>query len=295
MIMFGSLRKTYVFIRASLIMLREKKVLFIPAVLYNLMAWLVMGFTLCFILYFNLQAAMEKDIFLRIGVLMLPVGILIYGYFFLQGMQVSLVIDHLYGRNVKLSEAWRDTGNNSWALLKLAIVVWLVSLVGALYRWLSPVNKEKTFESNMPGSGFLATILNAAASAVLSIIVPIIVNEHVAPAQALARAWQLHGKANRILDIVVAETGSRIVEGFIWFVLALILWPILVLVYDFAGTGMIVAGILIIIPVVVLFSALRLYINNSLYTCLYLAALEKELETKLVIRQNPISEVLAIG
>jgi hypothetical protein len=243
---------------------------------------------------FNLQNAMEDNLLIRVLVLMVPVWLLILGYFLCQGVQIILFIDYLKGKKTNLAQAWTGTIQRFWSLCYLACLVWTTSLIAAVYRWLSTGGQRDNSGINLVGNGFFATILNATAAAILSVLVPVIIQENLSPGPALKRAWQLHSKANQVMDIVIVETGSRTLERLWRIIMILVLWPIFILVYDFASAGMIMALFCLLVPMMVLLATFKLYVYNSLYASIYLAALEIEQETKLAVKENPISQVLTV-
>ena len=280
---FPSLSRAWAFFKESLAMGKADSDVFIPSVLAVLANLLVLG-VLALILHLTgqLQPLLEEggDPTVVVGLSLagfIPIAYIIC--YFLTSMTVNMVDAYLRGQDANLKVAWADAIQNFWAILWLAVIATAVKSLKSTMR-----GKNRRSISN-PVAGAVEKAWQVASF----LLLPIIIIEDVSFADAAKRATQLHGGS--LVQLVVGEVGLTILEKVGIFLLVFIgILPAVVLY--FMTSPLLYLGIGWALVVIILMTALLMYVRTAFYTCLYLWAAAAETVGDTVPAPAPLYRAL---
>jgi hypothetical protein len=221
---------------------------------------------------------------------LLVVGFVYFGIiYFFTGMVVHMVDKHLKGQDARLGEAFADSVRNIGAILLLAVVSSVISLL---------TSGRRRRSEGLPGQGYDGADIAARLAwrvwmVAVSLALPIIILEDMPFRRAWGRAKEIY--AGNLLPIAIGEIGVIVVGRVIGFVGAVIaaagvLWAFTV------GRGAIlipslIAGGLFLAVVM----AYTNFMRTAYYTCLYLWAVERAAAGEQAAVPKPIAAALEMG
>ncbi len=281
----GKLHRGWIFLQQSMVMCTRDKDLLVPSALAVITLGVFYG--ICYGILrltglweplWNGDDGQSKWVW---WVVAIPLALIAYIItYFYTGMTVNLIDTHLKGRDAKLGEAYLDSLHNLGALVQLAVLTTVVSMVSAAIR----------------GKG--RSVLRRAASEVVEhawqaatyLILPVIIIEDISLRNAMERAWQLHSK--HLSDVVIAEIGVTLVNKVIGSVI------ILVAVVGAGGLYLLSPALLplaIVVAVAFISAAMvfTAYLRTAYYTCLYLWAAASEQAKQPVAAPEPLAAAVA--
>ncbi len=282
---WGEVRRGLVFMRECLTMAFRDKDLIIPPLLS------VFGAGGFFVVAFLLlrAAGLEGEVFreeegwntTQIVVVLL---IAFIGYaisYFFSGMTVHLINVHLRGQDAQLGPAFRDALKNIVAILLLAGVSAVVSLLTSRRR---------------RGSGFDAGDLVAGAvrrvwTVLVYLFLPIIILEDVSLRRAVARAKEIH--ARNLVPIAIGEIGVILVNRIIGFVAIIAAAVPLVYLVAAVSPAFLIPAIVIGGLWLALVMAYTNFVRTAYYTCLYLWAVERAAAAEMAAVPRPLAAAMA--
>lgn len=201
-------------------------------------------------------------------------------YFFM-GMTVNLVSARLHGQRANLGVAFADALNNATALVLLAVVSTLVSLITGAMR-----------SRNRRGLGDLAAgMIERSWTVATYLLVPVIILEDVPFKKSLERGMKLHG--GNFVPIAVGEVAVSTVNSII--IMAVVLLSAIAAGWAYYSgqqalmMGLIAVGALLFILTI----AFTEFVRTAYYTCLYLWAVEREQVGETARVPAPLAAALA--
>ncbi len=255
----------------------------IPSVLAVIANLFVAG-VLVLILHLTnqLQPLLEEEAEPTAFLYSLLIGFTVIGYiisYFLTSMTVNMVDAYLRGQDANLKVAWADAMHNFWAILWLAVIATAVNLLTSAIR-----GKNRRSVSSLA-----ADAVDKAWQVASLLLLPIIIIEDISFADASKRAMRLHRKS--LIQLVVAEVGLTILQKVGGFLLLLIGILPAVLLY-FMAPPLLYLGIGWAVLMLVLMTALLMYVRTAFYTCLYLWAAAAETAGDTVPAPAPLYRAL---
>ena len=264
---FGKLQRGWIFLKQSMIMWTRDKDLLIPSALSVVTT--VAFYALCYGFLrltglWDTIGSSQDGRGLVWWVITIPVAVIAYIItYFYTAMTVNLIDTHLKGRDAKLGEAYMDALKNLWALVQLAVISTLVSMVTSAIR-----GKGRSRARELA-----AEAVEHAWQAATYLVLPIVIIEDSSLGEATKRAWQLHSK--HLSDVIIAEVGVTLVNQ--------VIGTVVLLGTVVAGVGLYLLSpallpLAIVIAVVIMSFTMvfTAYLRTAYYTCLYLWAAATE-------------------
>jgi len=212
---------------------------------------------------------------------MVPIAVVAYiiSYFY-TGMTVNLIDTHLKGRDAKLGEAYLDSLRNLVALVELAVISTLVSMLTSAMRGRGRSRARELAAEAVEHTWQAATYLT----------LPVIIIEDVPLTEAMKRAWQLHSK--HLSDVVIAEVGVTLVNKVIGTLLLLLAVAVGIPLY-FLSPALLPLAIIIGVALISAAMVFTAYLRTAYYTCLYLWAAATEEAKQPVAAPEPLAAAVA--
>jgi len=282
---WDSVVRAFAFMRASMALMFRDKDLLLPSVFSLVASVVIIGATALVLWQTGLWDRLGEDnreISWPLAVLGVGLSLVLYitTYFF-TAMTVHLVDVALRGRDAKLGKAFRDACKNFLAILSLAVISTLVSLItGAIRR-----------RSRGGLGGLAAGAIDKAWTVATFLLLPIIILEDVPLKRAAQRARVLHTR--QFLPIAVGEVAVSMVMGVITMVavMAAVFGSIAIFRSLGVEAGILaVAGAAMFLAFVMAFTH---YVRTAYYTCLYLWAVAREEVGEQAAVPAPLAEALA--
>lgn len=289
---FDSVNRAFAFIGQSMGMAFRDKDLLLP----SLFAFLVNGTIIAALLLAahytgNMQlllgdrrelGADYERIRLVRGVVLISLALVCYiiTYFFM-GMTVNLVNARLHGRDAKLGEAFADASKNAPALISLAVVSTIVSIITGLLRGRRGRDLGDLAADALQRTWTVATYL----------IVPVIILEDVAFSQSLGRARDLHWR--NFVPIAVGEVAVSVVNGILLILLAVATAAAAVSARVNGQQALMIASLVIGGTIFIAAICFTEFVRTAYYTCLYLWAAEREKVGEQARVPAPLAAALA--
>lgn len=208
-------------------------------------------------------------------------GAMLITYFF-SAMTVSLVYDHLSGKDARVGEAFSVVMARLPGIVLLAVVSTAVSVVARLAR-------GKRGSENLVG-GILGGIIERLWTVASFLILPGMVIHKLSLIQALKRAKEI--AVGNLLVVAVGEIAVTMVANFIIFIGVVGGFVSGVFVYRFVPDPFLVplgaGGVVVVLAI-----AFTTYVKMAYYTCLYLNATESAQAGRRVAAKGPLAEALA--
>lgn len=201
-------------------------------------------------------------------------------YFFM-GMTVNLVNARLHGRDAKLGEAFADASKNAPALICLAVVSTLVSILTGMLRGRRGRDLGDLAADALQRTWTVATYL----------IVPVIILEDIPFSRSLGRARDLHWR--NFVPIAVGEIAVSVVNGIILMLLAGIIAGAAVYARSNGQHALMIISLIIGGAVFVAAICFTEFVRTAYYTCLYLWAAEREKVGEQARVPAPLAAALA--
>ena len=278
------LGRGWIFMKQAMTMWLDDKDLIIPSALslLNLAAF----FALC---YWALTTAglwgrlmdsesEEGPLFWIVGAAVAVIAYVIT--YFYTAMTVNLVDTHLKGRDAKLGEAFQDALKNLLALVSLAVLSTVVSLISSAVR-----GRDRSIGRRLASEAIDRTWLVAT-----YLILPIIIIEDAPLKEAISRAWNLH--RSRLADVIVAEIGVVLVNrilGTLAILAALGLGAVLYM----TSPALLPVAIMVAAAIISFAMIFTSYVRTAYYTCLYLWAAASEAAQQPVAAPKPLAVAAA--
>jgi len=273
----GKLHRGWIFLKQSMIMWTRDKDLLIPSALSVIT--MVAFYALCYGilrltgLWDTIGSSQDGRGLLWWGI-MVPIAVVAYiiSYFY-TGMTVNLIDTHLKGRDAKLGEAYLDSLRNLVALVELAVISTLVSMLTSAMRGRGRSRARELAAEAVEHTWQAATYLT----------LPVIIIEDVPLTEAMKRAWQLHSKHLSDVTLVNKVIGTlllllAVAVGIPLYFLSPALLPLAIII----GVALISAAMV--------FTA---YLRTAYYTCLYLWAAATEEAKQPVAAPEPLAAAVA--
>jgi len=278
------LQRGWVFMKQAMTMWLDDKDLIIPSALGLLN--LAVFFGLC---YWILSATGlwgrlrseegEAGLIFWIGGAVVALIAYMITYFY-TAMTVNLVDTHLKGRDAKLGEAFQDALKNLFALVSLAVLSTVVSLISSAIR-----GKDKSIGRELASRAIDRTWLVAT-----YLILPIIIIEDVSLKEAISRGWDLH--RSRLTDVVVAEIGVILVNRVLGVLSMFSAIGIGILLYT-TSPALLPVAVAIAASIIIFAMIFTSYLRTAYYTCLYLWAAASEAAQQPVAAPKPLAVAVA--
>jgi len=196
--------------------------------------------------------------------------------YFYTAMTVNLVDTHLKGRDARLGEAFQDALQNLFALVSLAVLSTVVSLVSSVIR-----GKDRSIGRELASRAIDRTWLVAT-----YLILPIIIIEDASIKEAISRGWNLH--RSRLADVVVAEIGVVLVNRVLG-TLAMLAALGLGIVLYMTSPALLPVAIIVAAAIISFAMIFTSYLRTAYYTCLYLWAAASEAAQQPVAAPKPLA------
>jgi len=265
---FDSVGKGWRFIKEALGMGFENRTLFKPSV------YLVMATVVYIAAWIALIVVLDIDFEENQGTGAVLGAVCTFGsfliFYFFQGMTVNMVDAHLEGNEVSVSEAFRDARQNFLAIVFLAVISTIVSIL------------TRAIRGDDEGAGsivgrIVAGIIESVWTVLTFLMLPAIIIEDIGIRDALSRVRALH-KGNLLL-VGVGEVGVRAISNLLGFVVTLaIVGVVYVSLEVVGGTAGTVMAIGLGGTMLALFTAFSIFVRMAYYTSLYLWAVKVEKE-----------------
>ena len=282
---WGQLRRAWVFMREALTMAFRDKDLLLPP-LFSVIASSV--FLAAALLTINALGLWDRFMGEEAGwnavqvVVGLVIAFIFYAIsYFFTGMTVHLINVHLRGRDAQLGTAFADALKNLGALLLLAGVSAIVSLL----------TSRRRRDGGMGAGDFAAGAIQRIWTVVVYLILPIIILEDAPFLKAFGRAKEIHTR--NLVPIAIGEIGIIIVNRIIGFV------AILLAIVGVVGLS-VVGGTVALMPALILAGiwiavvmAYTNFVRTAYYTCLYLWAVERAVSQEAAAVPAPLAAALA--
>jgi len=292
---WDSISRALTFLKESVVMAFRDKDLILPALFATAANALLLAVILLILWRTGALRALGREEngrwwwWTAVGV---PIALVNYAitYFFI-GMTVNLVDTHLHGRDARLDEAFADARKNFFALVGLAVVSTLVSLVTGMLRGRRGGDLGDYAAGAIDRVWVVATYL----------ILPAIILEDLSLRAAANRARDLHRR--NLLGIAVGEVGVIALTRIIGFAGLICAGLVGFAIYTAAGgapapgasSGALIAGIAVGGLLLSLVIAFTTYVRAAYYTCLYLWAVATERQGERTAAPAPLAASLARG
>lgn len=282
---WDSISRAFTFLRESVLMAFRDKDLLLPSVLATIANAVMLGLLALVLWRTGAVQRLGEEQVERWWFALVGAGVALLSYtitYFFVGMTVNLVDTHLRGRDARLDEAFADARKNFFALLGLAVVSALVSIITGMLRG----RKGRDL------GDYAADAINRVWVVASYLILPAIILEDLSLRAAANRARELHRR--NLLGIAVGEVGVIVLANVLTLV-GLICGAILGFgIFRLTAGGMIpalvVAGLFFSLVL-----AVATYVRIAYYTCLYLWAVATEEQGEPVAAPAPLAASLARG
>lgn len=283
--LLGSLSRAWAFFVESLRMANEDQNLLAPSIL-SISASLVLCIVMLLVMYMTgtMHGFVAEDGGLNWLSFALVGGLCFASYVIhclMTGMTVNMLDANLKGREAQLGVAWADAINNGLALVWVAFVGTVISMVTALIR----------------SGGRRRSIADMAADAVdrmwtvaMLLAIPVIIIEDASFRQAVSRVKSLHRQS--LVQIMVGEVGIEVLARLLAIAAVAIGLGPLMLMSTPASSVLFFVMIGWAIVVVMVASVLLWYVRTSFYTCVYLWAVATEEAGSAVPMPAPLESVM---
>ena len=273
------------FMRASTALMFRDKDLLLPSV-FSLLANLVIIGAAVLVLWrtglWDRLGEDNREASWPLAVIGVGLSLILYvtTYFF-TAMTVHLVDVALRGRDAKLGKAFRDACKNFLAILSLAVISTLVSIItGAMRR-----------RSRGGLGGLAADAIDKVWTVATFLLLPIIILEDVPLKRAGQRARVLHTR--QLLPIAVGEIAVTVVMRIVSVVAIVVAVFGSIAAFRYLGPSaglLAVAGAAMFLAFVMAFTH---YVRTAYYTCLYLWAVAREEVGEEAAVPAPLAAALA--
>ena len=280
---WDSVTRAFTFIGQSVAMVRRSGDLILPAIFGFVANAVFLGLVLAALWGAGVWEQIAKETsqgrtYAAIIGAVLTFCMYLISYFF-TAMTVHLVDVHLKGQDARLGRAFADASKNLLAIVALAVVSTLVSLL------------TQSLRRNRGGVGnWIGGAIQRAWTVATFLLLPVIILEDVSLGRALGRARHLHSR--NFVPIAVGEVAVSLVAGLITFVALVIAVVGVVALFGAVGTTGLTIGIVIFGLFFAAVMAFAQYLRTAYYTCLYLWAAAQEVEGEGARAPAPLAAAL---
>ncbi|MGB1013787.1 MAG: DUF6159 family protein [Nannocystaceae bacterium] len=259
-----SLRRGWAFFIASLALLRQQSSLMVIPImqLFILVGLAIVG---GLAIFFTIDGGGDSSELIVSVISALTVFLMTLVVYATMGMTVNMIDVAVNGGEPSVKEAWADVRQNFFAILVVAIISTIVSL---LTSW---VRENRKGIVGVIGS-IIMGIVESVWTVVSFLVLPAIIIEDLGFRDALSRVKNLHSK--NVMTIVVGDVGVGWIVGLIAFALVGVTAG---MIYAMNAVS---ALSYILIPILVLswiaYFAFATYVRVAYHTCLFIWAAGKE-------------------
>ncbi len=274
-----SLRRGWAFFVASLALLRQESALMVIPVLQ---LFVLFGVCLCggLGIFLTIDSGDSGELIasvISIGTLFVMM-LVIYA---MMGMTVNMVDVTVKGGKPSVKDAWADVKQNFLAILTIAVISTIVSL---LTSW---VRENRKGIIGVIGS-IIMGIVERLWTVVSFLVLPAVIIEDLGFRDAISRVKKLHG--DNLVTIAVGEVGVSWIGGLIALVMALMTGGLIFVMNSVPVLSYVLVPVLILSWVA--YFAFVNYVRLAYHTCLFIWAAGKEQDPNFQA-PGPLGKALA--
>ncbi|MGB1276015.1 MAG: DUF6159 family protein [Nannocystaceae bacterium] len=274
-----SLRRGWAFFVASLALLRQQSSLMVIPIMQ---LFILVGIALVggLAIFFTIDSGDSGELIASV-ISVCTLFLMTLVVYAMMGMTVNMVDVAVNGGEPSVKEAWADVRQNFFAIVVVAIISTIVSL---LTSW---VRDNRKGIVGVIGS-IIMGIVESIWTVVSFLVLPAIIIEDLGFRDALSRVKELHG--NNLMTIAVGEVGVSWVIGLIAFVLVGVTGGMIYVMSAVSALSYVLIPILILSWIA--FLAFANYVRVAYHTCLFIWAAGKERDPNYQA-PGPLGQALA--